>query len=350
MAASVAAADAAVRRLRAAFIRGVWAPQAVGSERQIQALVKRLAGLTPAQVERVSRRAIAGIVEGIASDVARRVRVAARAGALASRQGLLTAVGEATAGSVGAASAAAQRAAARVLAAGVDGMTLSARLHGTAAAYRQQMVRVVAQAQAEAVGSRELARRIVDDAVLRGRPVPTDAIQRLRQSVRRMGRGGGPRAIEAAQEAAEDLARHAARLSETAGRAGLGMRPAAEHAAQAIQRAIERGSAESAKRAIRWWAHDKMRYQALVVARTESARAWSEGFVAQAQEVPGVAGLIWHTRGDARVCEECAARDGQTYPLDDLPDLPVHPHCRCYWTHAIDRQRAISSIVDRAMA
>ncbi|MGI0080801.1 MAG: phage minor head protein, partial [Nitrososphaerales archaeon] len=49
-------------------------------------------------------------------------------------------------------------------------------------------------------------------------------------------------------------------------------------------------------------------------------------FVKEAQVV------TFQTSGDANVCEICAAMDGNTYPLDSVPDdaqPPIHPNCAC---------------------
>lgn len=349
--ATSAQADAAVRRVRRAFARAVLDAGAAGVDRDLAALVKALRGLSPRDAERVARGLSAGIVRSIASEVSGRVRLAARAGARAAQESLRLSLGASVAAEGASATAAAERAARAILAAGPDGLSLSARLHGTAGAYRRQMVRVLAQAQADAVGAREAARRLVDDVLVRGQAVHPDVIRDVERRIRRMANGGGPRAVQAASDAADAVARHAARLSEAAGKRGLGMRPAVEHAAEQIQRAIQRGDTEAAERAVRWWAHDKMRYQALVVARTESVRAYGAAFVERSRDVPGVTGLVWHTTGDDRVCPICEERDGQTFEIEDADGLlPAHPSCRCYWTHAIDRRQALREIVGSALA
>ena len=39
--------------------------------------------------------------------------------------------------------------------------------------------------------------------------------------------------------------------------------------------------------------------------------------------------FVWRSRDDPSTCPECFERDGHVYKLDDLPDLPAHPKCRC---------------------
>ena len=43
--------------------------------------------------------------------------------------------------------------------------------------------------------------------------------------------------------------------------------------------------------------------------------------------------LIWTTADDERVCEECEENEGEygIEQIDELPDIPVHPFCRCFW-------------------
>ena len=48
--------------------------------------------------------------------------------------------------------------------------------------------------------------------------------------------------------------------------------------------------------------------------------------------IAGVDEVYWNTQRDGRVCKVCEERDGQKYPLMDLPDK--HPRCRCYITAA----------------
>jgi len=50
----------------------------------------------------------------------------------------------------------------------------------------------------------------------------------------------------------------------------------------------------------------------------------------------GVEWLHWDDAGDARVCEECqlhsrGGRNGFYYVHWFLPQMPVHPNCRCQW-------------------
>lgn len=39
----------------------------------------------------------------------------------------------------------------------------------------------------------------------------------------------------------------------------------------------------------------------------------------------------WCTMEDARVCAECAARNGKIYPIDSANLRALHYNCRCFW-------------------
>ena len=57
---------------------------------------------------------------------------------------------------------------------------------------------------------------------------------------------------------------------------------------------------------------------------------------------------IWHNEDDERICDDCASHNGEVFEdKDDIPDVPVHPNCRC-WVEEVkldDDGRPISSKV-----
>ena len=44
----------------------------------------------------------------------------------------------------------------------------------------------------------------------------------------------------------------------------------------------------------------------------------------------GVGYVRWVSEKDDKVCAICRDRDGEVYPIDDVPDIPAHWHCRCW--------------------
>lgn len=44
----------------------------------------------------------------------------------------------------------------------------------------------------------------------------------------------------------------------------------------------------------------------------------------------------WHSEEGENTCDECASRDGEIYENeDDIPEIPVHPNCRCSITEDV---------------
>lgn len=48
----------------------------------------------------------------------------------------------------------------------------------------------------------------------------------------------------------------------------------------------------------------------------------------------GVKYVRWVTMHDARVCADCASKDGKIYPINSPLLRPVHYNCRCWWIPA----------------
>jgi hypothetical protein len=68
---------------------------------------------------------------------------------------------------------------------------------------------------------------------------------------------------------------------------------------------------------------------ALRLARTELSRAWHEGIQRYQQNKSWSDGFVWHI-SPQNCCDECTERDGKFYTPENLPEIPVHPHCMCW--------------------
>jgi hypothetical protein len=160
-----------------------------------------------------------------------------------------------------------------------------------------------------------------------------------------------------------DLAQHVTRLVEAARRAGNDpssireYRAAVESSMRQIERlakagapntklkaqykevvAISRsGSDEALQRSIDWLTTEKMRYNADRIARTEMAKAYSQGEYMEAQADDQVIGMGYdlsdrHPRPD--ICDfhthvDLFGLGPGRYPLSHLPPYPFHPNCMC---------------------
>jgi len=73
----------------------------------------------------------------------------------------------------------------------------------------------------------------------------------------------------------------------------------------------------------------KTRYRAEMIARTETARAVSEGTLEGYAEAR-VERVRWEAAGDS--CDLCAGYDGTAYNRGEASGMiPAHPNCRCTW-------------------
>lgn len=301
--------------------------------------------LPPDQVVQAMRLAAAAFADALVTSARAGLQDAARLGAQASHDGLRAVLGAQTPPAVGW-----ERAAQLVEARGPGGLSLSTRIHRQTATYRAELDRVLARSLREGTSARETARRLVDESFIKSEPIMPRAIRELEAAVKRMSIGGGDGAYAAASRAALDVRRSIERMVVLP-RARHGMAPATEHTVDTVMRAVWKGRQDVAEKAIQWLAHDRMRYQQDTVVRTEMQRAYSSAFEEHAREVPAVEGLIWNTARDNDVCEVCLehARHG-VYSFDELPEMPAHPRCRCFWTHFINRALLPGEIVRRALA
>ena len=68
--------------------------------------------------------------------------------------------------------------------------------------------------------------------------------------------------------------------------------------------------------------------KAVTIARTETLRAGNAASIDRYKRVE-VERVEWVSALDDRICEECESLHGKTFDIDNIPDLPVHPNCRC---------------------
>ncbi len=64
--------------------------------------------------------------------------------------------------------------------------------------------------------------------------------------------------------------------------------------------------------------------------RTEYMHALNAGQV-ETYRKQGYKKLMWSASMDNRGCDTCHGRNNKVYDIDNLPDLPAHPNCRCTW-------------------
>lgn len=77
----------------------------------------------------------------------------------------------------------------------------------------------------------------------------------------------------------------------------------------------------------------KSKTQRLV--RTEYMHALNQGQI-ESYKAAGYTKLRWSATMDSRTSKMCRERNGKEYLIDQLPDIPAHPNCRCTFVPVID--------------
>lgn len=68
--------------------------------------------------------------------------------------------------------------------------------------------------------------------------------------------------------------------------------------------------------------------RARVMARTETMFAFNTAKDEEFRKY-GIEKVEWVAALDERMCKECGSYHGKIYPIDEAPDCPAHPNCRC---------------------
>ena len=76
-------------------------------------------------------------------------------------------------------------------------------------------------------------------------------------------------------------------------------------------------------------------FQADRLVRTELSHVFNESSL-ERYRLMGVKKVQIFTREDERTCEECGSYHMVIYPIDEVPQLPVHPNCRCVYLPVVE--------------
>ncbi|SUP42264.1 hypothetical protein [Veillonella criceti] len=102
--------------------------------------------------------------------------------------------------------------------------------------------------------------------------------------------------------------------------------------------ALEKGQNKHIQNATWVAVQEKSRYVAERIARTESARAYHDGFMAQYADDESVVAFRWRLSSGHPIHDICDLYAGADlyglgkgiFPKDKIPMLPAHPHCLCH--------------------
>ena len=189
-----------------------------------------------------------------------------------------------------------------------DGMTLSRRLHGASKQMREAIVDTIRTQLNHNASWTNAARELYDGynsgkAVVREQDIP-NYLRLVRHAT-----AGSPEHLRAARQAMNNINRLA--------RNGAPTKSLKAAYNQLVQQALT-GSDEALQKACWVAVQEKSRYVAERIARTEMARAYADGFLADIE-----------ADDDMFAKADMYGLGPGIYPKDKLPKLPAHPHCMC---------------------
>ena len=215
-------------------------------------------------------------------------------------------------------------------------MTLSEKLHGTSKAMRNHIINTIKEQLKQGAHAMKSARALYDGYNTTDNVVRKQMLPKYLQDVVNFSRRSDLTKNDVIT--LQKLVRKARRGVDRLAQNGAPNR-ALKTSYKELLDAVESCSDKALKRAIRTAVEEKSRYVAERIARTESARAWYQGFLKDTMDDPGVVAYRWvestrHPTED--ICDEYAKVDAYglgpgIFPKDKAPELPAHPHCLCHY-------------------
>lgn len=211
-----------------------------------------------------------------------------------------------------------------------SGMKLSEKLHGTQKQMRHNIISTVQAQIALNKHANQTAMKLYDgyntsDNIIRKQELPK-YINDLATFARRSDLPGLSKLCRQTRRKVNRLAQNGAPTK------------ALKVAYSQLIDAVEKHSEKALENAVKVAVEEKSRYTAERIARTESARAWLDGYLRKYEDNERVAAHKWKLASRHPVfdiCDMYAKADmyglGKgIFPKDKIPNLPVHPHCLCY--------------------
>lgn len=216
-----------------------------------------------------------------------------------------------------------------------DGMTLSEKLHGADRAIHKAIQDTVQQQYNKNATVMEMARTLYDGyqsevaVVLKPEELP----KYMHKVERNLG---------ATREECKDIEKALKNINKLAQNGAPNK--ALKTAYNELVEAVESGNDKAVQRAVNTALEEKARYIAERIARTESARAYADGFFSKHQDDKDVVAyeIELSTRHPVfDICDmytQCNMFNlGKgVYPKDKVPIIPLHPHCLCKYKAIID--------------
>jgi hypothetical protein len=214
-----------------------------------------------------------------------------------------------------------------------SGMTLSEKIHGAGVKMRESIISTIRSQMRRNATWTSMSRELYDGYNSGKAVTMQQALPKYLQTVRNA--YGTPRIVAESRKALRNIERLSQNGAPT---------KALKAAYKQLVEIAQTGTEEALNKACWVAMQEKSRYIADRIARTEMARAWADGFLADIMQDDDVVAVKWklssrHPVFD--VCDMYAKADmyglgAGIYPKDKLPPLPVHPHCLCRYVEVIE--------------
>ena len=210
-----------------------------------------------------------------------------------------------------------------------SGMTLSEKIHGAGVKMRESIISTIRSQMRRNATWTSMARELYDGYNSGKAVTMQQALPKYLQAVRNA--YGTPRIVAESRKALRNIERLSQNGAPT---------KALKAAYKQLIETAQTGTEEALNKACWVAMQEKSRYIADRIARTEMARAWADGFLADIMQDDDVVAVKWKLSSRHPVFDVCDMYSKANmynlgsgiYPKAKLPPLPAHPHCLCSFT------------------
>lgn len=210
-----------------------------------------------------------------------------------------------------------------------SGMTLSEKIHGAGVKMRESIISTIRSQMRRNATWTSMARELYDGYNSGKAVTIQQALPKYLQTVRNA--YGTPRIVAESRKALRNIERLSQNGAPT---------KALKAAYKQLIETAQTGTEEAMNKACWVAMQEKSRYIADRIARTEMARAWADGFLADIMQDDDVVAVKWKLSSRHPVFDVCDMYSKANmynlgsgiYPKAKLPPLPAHPHCLCRLT------------------
>lgn len=210
-----------------------------------------------------------------------------------------------------------------------SGMTLSEKIHGAGVKMRESIISTIRSQMRRNATWTSMARELYDGYNSGKAVTMQQALPKYLQAVRNA--YGTPRIVAESRKALRNIERLSQNGAPT---------KALKAAYKQLLETAQTGTEEALNKACWVAMQEKSRYIADRIARTEMARAWADGFLADIMQDDDVVAVKWKLSSRHPVFDVCDMYSKANmynlgagiYPKAKLPPLPAHPHCLCSFT------------------